>query len=1001
MAGRDTLGRFGSVLREAVAYPGPSMLEFLMQHPALLREALDGDGDEEERARQALARVLSSAGLGLEDLRQLLDSAPADSEGEPGPAAQPETPPQSTRDQTLLPQHAAMLRDCGISAAVVVARGYRTATTKAEIRRLGFATSQCLAPALVVPIWNVTGEIAMYQIRPDRPRIVNGKPLKYETPKGARMVLDVPAASRGRIGDPLVPLFITEGSKKVDAAVSQGICCIGVLGVWNWRGSNEKAGVAALPDWESVALKGSDGAGREVYLAFDSDVMTKPQVHAALGRLAAFLGHRGARVRSVMLPPGADASKTGLDDFLASGKGVADLVALSMDKPDPLPRDPPAEALAEAGGYRETESGIYSVREPRNEGESESLQCLSNFRARILAEVVRDDGAEEHMWFEIEGIVEGRPCRFRLPASRFNAMHWPLEQMGSGAIIMPGQAVRDHLRAAIQMLSHAKAPVPRRRVYLHLGWAKVQGGWIYLHAGGAIGTVGTVGTVPYGGVELPEELSRHVLETPVDPDETRSCVNASLSVIDVAPARIAVPAVGCALRALFGAADLSVHLHGPTGKGKSEIAALAQQHYGRANVREKLLQWGSTANALEGLLFYAKDALLVIDDFAPDGAPTEVARQHRDAGRVVRSQGNLSGRARMNADCTLRPGRPPRGVLLSTGEDTFRQQSVRARTLSIAVGEGDVDWQLLTACQAAAADGRMAKALGAFTSSLAGDLDSAKARFVANRTALRKRASGGGGHRRTPGIVADLGAAWFAYLDFALEVGAIDAARHAKLRERVLGALEEAADLQGRQMAECEPAVRFVDLLRSALASGAAYISSMHGGPPLQAEIWGWRTDPRNPAILVPQGERAGWTDGNSLYLDTNTALRITSAASGGSGDSLSISARTLGTHLKEHGLLASTDSKRGRIPVRKMIGGVRREVIHLPSAALYPVQETAQPSQSPGNRPAGPDPAGTVGGPEERSGPSHCSGGTGDRPGGAPAELPAGHTPRPYWEDF
>jgi hypothetical protein len=64
--------------------------------------------------------------------------------------------------------------------------------------------------------------------------------------------------------NPYVPLIVTEGLRKADAAVSVGVCCLGLLGVWNWRGRNEVGGATALVDWERIALK-----GRSVYLAFD------------------------------------------------------------------------------------------------------------------------------------------------------------------------------------------------------------------------------------------------------------------------------------------------------------------------------------------------------------------------------------------------------------------------------------------------------------------------------------------------------------------------------------------------------------------------------------------------------------------------------------------------------------------------------------------------------------------------------------------------------------
>ncbi len=117
----------------------------------------------------------------------------------------------------LLPQHLELIQGSTISPDVARARGYRSITLKADLGRAGFAPSQRIVPTLLIPVWDVRGELALYQHRPDSPRIRDGKPLKYETPAGASMVLDVPPASRPWLGDPSVPLFITEGIRKGDS----------------------------------------------------------------------------------------------------------------------------------------------------------------------------------------------------------------------------------------------------------------------------------------------------------------------------------------------------------------------------------------------------------------------------------------------------------------------------------------------------------------------------------------------------------------------------------------------------------------------------------------------------------------------------------------------------------------------------------------------------------------------------------------------------------------
>src|SRR5919112_2842567 len=181
----------------------------------------------------------------------------------------------------LSPEHRAMLLDeSGIAQRLVAERGYHTVTSRAELERLGFGRSQRRTPALIIPIYGPTGEIVLYQARPDGPRIKDGKAIKYETPSGASMALDIHPAMREEIRDPSRPLFVTEGIKKGDALSSRDLASISLIGVWNWRGSNEYGGKTALREWEYVALE-----GRKVYVVFDSDVMEKPQVYAALSRL--------------------------------------------------------------------------------------------------------------------------------------------------------------------------------------------------------------------------------------------------------------------------------------------------------------------------------------------------------------------------------------------------------------------------------------------------------------------------------------------------------------------------------------------------------------------------------------------------------------------------------------------------------------------------------------------------------------------------------------------
>jgi hypothetical protein len=212
----------------------------------------------------------------------------------------------------LLPQHVSLLRASGISPAVATTRGYVSVESAAELKRRGFAPVQQRTPGLLIPIWDVTGHVPLYQLRPDTPRIdEHGRPIKYETPAHGRPAIDVHPMIHEHVRDPNIPLWITEGSRKADAAISRGLCCIALLGVWSWIGTNEKGGRTALPDWREIALN------RQVRVVFDSDVMLKSEVHRALSEFSEFLKLHRAAVSFAYLPRN-NGAKVGLDDFLVN-----------------------------------------------------------------------------------------------------------------------------------------------------------------------------------------------------------------------------------------------------------------------------------------------------------------------------------------------------------------------------------------------------------------------------------------------------------------------------------------------------------------------------------------------------------------------------------------------------------------------------------------------------------------------------------------------------------
>ena len=213
----------------------------------------------------------------------------------------------------LLSDHYGHLSEgSGISVDVIRERGYRSMLGKSELKEIGYTPAQQRAPGILIPLWSVDGKEAGFQFRPDHPRTSSrGKSIKYESPAGSSNRLDCPPRCQKMIGNPQVPLWITEGSKKADALASKGACAISVTGVWGFKGKNQFGGITFLTDWDYVALK-----NRTVYLAFDSDIVTKEPVRKALEHIGEHLKRKGAAVQIIQLPQLEGQSKTGIDDYL-------------------------------------------------------------------------------------------------------------------------------------------------------------------------------------------------------------------------------------------------------------------------------------------------------------------------------------------------------------------------------------------------------------------------------------------------------------------------------------------------------------------------------------------------------------------------------------------------------------------------------------------------------------------------------------------------------------
>ena len=218
--------------------------------------------------------------------------------------------------------------------------------------------------AIVFPCFNADGGIVLCRVKANNPpKDSQGKPRKYLQPSGQPLRLYVPPSIFPRLPDATAPLVIAEGEKKTLASTQAGFACVGLCGVdcWHDRGQVTLSADLARIAWQR----------REVFIAFDSDSADNTNVSRNERNLAAVLERQGAVVRVVKIPPAADGSKQGIDDFLvAHGKIAFQKLLHDAEEPEP----PDSEDL----------KGHAKNAEPRTEAKRLISASEKNGYARIM-----------------------------------------------------------------------------------------------------------------------------------------------------------------------------------------------------------------------------------------------------------------------------------------------------------------------------------------------------------------------------------------------------------------------------------------------------------------------------------------------------------------------------------------------------------------------------------------------------------------------------------------
>ena len=616
-----------------------------------------------------------------------------------------------------------------------------------------------------------------------------------------------------------------------------------------------------------------------------------------------------------------------------------------------------------------THNGVISIIKIEEDEEGVAIFVptpLCNFDARITSAMHCNMGAYSDIEYKIRASLSSLSGEtlvklITINASEFLAMNWPVERLGGDWAVGSGRNIKDSLREAIQLLSGIDG-IRSYAKYNHTGWVNHLGNDYYLHKGGAIGKDGVVLPDINGFmVDLGGALPLHVLPEPHTGNQLKDDVQATLRLRDIGRTNrpnargIAAATVALPWRAVLGACNFSVVLAGGSGGGKTSLGCLVTQHFAPDHAYDSVSQapvtWEATVASLEWLAHTAKDTVLVIDNFIADAA--KASAQQAKAAAILSNQGDLRGRERMGPDMKPLPSLSPRGGLLSTGEDTAARGSAKGRSLLVSVTRGEtpatnsVAHATLTPLQADAAAGAYARTMAAYIQHVASrGLNHQLDRLKQLTTEFRDRAMREEvhGHARTPGILADLAAGYRLFLEWADTVIAdLDLVAASEEHWKWLCTL---APDQAEQQEEADDALRWRDLVHSALTVGRAYITGPTGAVPTshQAEC-GWNVtiwQEKNKQITHwehPETTRIGWFDGETIYLDENETTLVVQQMATQQRNQISQPA-TVKNRLVEKGWLqAGTEAGKTRYTTKSPIPleGTRRRVWKIAAPHFWP----------------------------------------------------------------
>lgn len=397
----------------------------------------------------------------------------------------------------------------------------------------------------------------------------------------------------------------------------------------------------------------------------------------------------------------------------------------------------------------------------------------------------------------------------------------PQAKFGAACRIFLGRGAKSRYSEAMQIQCEN---APCSTLYQHTGYTVIDGERVFLNGGNSVTAEGMTdkynvvfggqqtGLSNYGFTEERNTERYNTLLKLLPGTTTPEVLFPSYGLVFLTPLNAVLRELGIEPRFIL-------YFTGKTGSGKSSWAALMLNFFGRFAYTEKTLHFRDTVNAIEKVFALTDSTLVLLDDRIPSTTAKVRVQMESIEQAVARQIGDRSGRARMNADGSLKAVYRPKCNVIITAEDSFSNvgESAIARSISVSLKPGIIDIDALIGVYKNAS--HLNECMGDYIQYILKNWDNLQEKLKPMFYEFREKAQNNG-HGRLVDCVAHLQIGISIFCEWLLSVGVIDQNAADNIKSRSWSVYMELAEQQNKRIADEKPVKLFLDALKEMLDRG-------------------------------------------------------------------------------------------------------------------------------------------------------------------------------------